>query len=165
MMPRPVVSNTSPIIALDLIGRLDLDSLRRVAGSLAPYRKVSGLFLCEELLNIDYALLIQQDPSVKKKNRYSLTHFHVKIDWPIADAAEDLARSLRYISKDIYEKGDKYAEDAQKKFFEPCPDYVIGRGFFRHLPNGGVRLLPAVGSFLGDIFGKPFAAGCGGYPL
>jgi len=70
------------------------------------------------LLPIDYALLIQRDPVSKARNRYSLTHFHVKVDWPIANAAEDLGRNLRYISKDIYEKGDKYAEDVQKKFFE-----------------------------------------------
>ncbi|MGA9478786.1 MAG: hypothetical protein WBV21_13480, partial [Desulfobacterales bacterium] len=68
------------------------------------------------LLPVDYALMIQRDPSTKSKNRYGLSHFHVRIDWPIADAAEDLARNLRYISKDIYEKGDKYAEDIQKKF-------------------------------------------------
>jgi hypothetical protein len=72
----------------------------------------------ELLLPVDYALLIQRDPTTIAKNRYSLSHFHVRIDWPIADAAEDLARGLRYISKDIYEKGDKYAEDIQKKFFE-----------------------------------------------
>ncbi|MBW2368272.1 MAG: hypothetical protein JRH15_10335 [Deltaproteobacteria bacterium] len=70
------------------------------------------------LLPVDYALLIQRDPALKAKDRYSLTHFHVKIDWPITEAAEFLAQSLRYISKDLYEKGDKYAEDIQKKFFE-----------------------------------------------
>jgi hypothetical protein len=70
------------------------------------------------LLPVDYALLVQRDPATKAKNRYTLTHFHVRIDWPIAEAAEDLARTLRYISKELYEKGDKYAEDIQKKFFE-----------------------------------------------
>jgi len=70
------------------------------------------------LLPVDYALLIQRDPTITAKNRYGLTHFHVRIDWPIADAAEDLARQLRYISKDIYERGEKYADDIQKKFFE-----------------------------------------------
>jgi len=74
--------------------------------------------LLKVLLPVDYALLIQRDPTSEKKNRYSLSHFHVRIDWPIADAAEDLASSLRYISKDLYEKGDKYAVDVQKKFFE-----------------------------------------------
>jgi hypothetical protein len=29
-----------------------------------------------------------------------------------------LGLSLRYISKDLFERGDKYAEDLQKKFFE-----------------------------------------------
>ena len=70
------------------------------------------------LLPVDYALLIQRNPAGKATSRYSLSHFHVRIDWPIADAAEDLARSLKYISKDLFEKGDKYAEDIQKKFFE-----------------------------------------------
>lgn len=68
------------------------------------------------LLPVDYAVLIQRDQSFK--DRYGLSHFHVRIDWPIADAAEDLGRQLRYISKDLYEKGEKYAEDIQKKFFE-----------------------------------------------
>jgi hypothetical protein len=81
------------------------------------------------LLPVDYALLIQRDPVTHAKNRYQLSHFHVRIDWPIADAAEDLSRNLRYISKDIYEKGDKYAEDIQKKFFEyyGLPMMVGGR--------------------------------------
>ena len=70
------------------------------------------------LLPVDYALLVQRNPASKTRDRYDLSHFHVKIDWPIAEAAEDLAQSLRYISKDLYEKGDKYAEDIQKKFFE-----------------------------------------------
>jgi hypothetical protein len=70
------------------------------------------------LLTVDYALLIQRDPATKAHNRYSLSHFHVRIDWPIIEAAEDLAQDLRYISKDIFERGEKYAEDLQKKFFE-----------------------------------------------
>lgn len=70
------------------------------------------------MLPVDYALLIQRDATVKARNRYSLSHFHVRIDWPIANAAEDLAMELRYISKDLYEKGDAYAEEIQKKFFE-----------------------------------------------
>ncbi len=70
------------------------------------------------LLPVDYALLIQRDPASKARNRYCMTHFHVRVDWPIIDAAESLGRDLRYISKDIFERGDKYAEDLQKKFFE-----------------------------------------------
>jgi hypothetical protein len=83
----------------------------------------------ESLLNVDYALLIQQDPTVKKKNRYALTHFHVKIDWPIADAAEDLAKWLRYIQSNLYEKTDKEARLLQNKLFEyyGCHHSVGGR--------------------------------------
>jgi hypothetical protein len=81
------------------------------------------------LLPVDYALLVQRDPTSHTRDRYRLSHYHVRIDWPIADAAEDLARSLRYISKDLYEKGEKYAEDVQKKFFEYYgqPDMAGGR--------------------------------------
>ena len=50
------------------------------------------------LLPVDYALLIQRDPTGRTKNRFSMSHFHVRIDWPIADAAEDLARSLTSFS-------------------------------------------------------------------
>jgi hypothetical protein len=81
------------------------------------------------LLPIDYALLIQRDPTTRVKNRYHLSHFHVRVDWPITEAAEDLAQNLRYISKDLYEKGDRYAEIVQKKFFEyfGMPVMVGGR--------------------------------------
>jgi len=72
--------------------------------------------LLRSLLPVDYALLIQR--SRQTRVQYALTHFHVRVDWPIAEASEDLARYLRYISKDLYEKGDKYAEDLQKKLFE-----------------------------------------------
>lgn len=83
----------------------------------------------EALLPVDYALLIQRDPTTHVANRYGLTHYHVRIDWPIADAAENLAQHLRYISKDLYEKGDKYAELVQRKLFEyyGMPFMVGGR--------------------------------------
>lgn len=80
------------------------------------------------LLPVDFALLIQRNPAIRAKSRYQLTHFHVKIDWPIADAAEDLAQKLRYISKDLYEKGDEYAEIIQKKFFEYYGMQVMAGG-------------------------------------
>ncbi|OQY50017.1 MAG: hypothetical protein B6230_07065 [Desulfobacteraceae bacterium 4572_89] len=83
------------------------------------YLETPGFFdFMRSLLPVDYALLIQRDPKSVARDRYALTHFHVRIDWPIADAAEDLAIRLRYISKDLYEKGDAYADAFQKKFFE-----------------------------------------------
>ena len=85
--------------------------------------------LITNLLNVDYALLIQQDPTIKKKNRYALTHFHVKIDWPIADAAENLAKWLRYIQNNLYENGDTEGRIIQNKLFEyyGCHHSVGGR--------------------------------------
>jgi hypothetical protein len=74
--------------------------------------------LLRGLLPIDYALLIQQDPASKKRSRYILSHFHVRIDWLIDFAAESLGKQLRYISKDLYEKGEQYAETMVEKLFE-----------------------------------------------
>ncbi|MFZ7112571.1 MAG: hypothetical protein ACOWYE_12885 [Desulfatiglandales bacterium] len=97
--------------------------------NLRYFERPMFLDLVESLLHIDYALLIQPDPTVKKKNRYALTHFHVKIDWPIADAAEDLARHLRYIQNNLYENGDKVGRHLQNKLFEyyGCHHSVGGR--------------------------------------
>jgi len=101
----------------------------------------------EDLLPVDYALLIQRDPS-QSKHRYSLSHFHVRIDWPITEAAEDLGRYLRYVSKDIYEKGEKYAEDVQKKFFEyyALPDMIGGRRTAASVAAQYLRRLPFISS-------------------
>ena len=74
--------------------------------------------LLKNLLKADFALLIQRDPTIKARYRFGLTHFHVRIDWPLATAAEDLGRWLRYISKDLYEKGERPAENLQQKLYE-----------------------------------------------
>ncbi len=102
---------------------------KRYTPNLRYFDEPPFLGFVKELLNIDYALLIQQDPTIKKKNRYALTHFHVKIDWPIADAAEDLAKSLRYIQNNLYENGDEQARVLQNKLFEyyGCHHSVGGR--------------------------------------
>jgi len=102
-------ANLLPSRALPLSGKFDRNQKYLESVHFFNFLRV--------LLPVDYALLIQRDPASKTRDRYDLSHFHVKIDWPIAEAAENLAQSLRYISKDLYEKGDKYAEDIQKKFF------------------------------------------------
>ena len=102
---------------------------KRFHQNLRHFDSPGFLDFIEDLSDIDYALLIQQDPTVKKKNRYSLTHFHVKIDWPIAEAAQDLAKGLRYIQNNLYENGDKEASILQNKLFEyyGCHHTVGGR--------------------------------------
>lgn len=73
--------------------------------------------LCN-LLDSDFAILVQRDRTVKASYRFALTHFHVQIDWPVADAAQDLGCWLRYISKDLYEKGERVGEVIQQKLYE-----------------------------------------------
>ena len=74
--------------------------------------------LLRSLLKSDFSVLLQLDPSIKSKYRYGLSHFHVRIDWPVAYAAEDLGKSLRYISRELYEKGDKLADNLEQKLYE-----------------------------------------------
>ncbi|MCD6560976.1 MAG: hypothetical protein J7L16_04350 [Deltaproteobacteria bacterium] len=107
----------------------DISLYKRFHQNLKHFDSPGFLNLIDELINIDYALLIQQDPTIKKKNRYSLTHFHAKIDWPIADAAENLAKWLKYIQNNLYEHGDKTARILQNKLFEyyGCHYSVGGR--------------------------------------
>jgi len=102
---------------------------KRFHQNLRHFESPRFLEFVESLLKVDYALLIQQDPTIIKKNRYSLTNFHVKIDWPIADAAEDLAKWLRYIQNNLYENGDKEGHILQNKLFEyyGCHYSVGGR--------------------------------------
>ncbi len=95
--------------------------------------------LITDLSNIDYALLIQNDPSIKRQNRYMMTHFHVRVDWPIDNATEEMAQEYRYITKDLYERGEKYANHLENKLFE-------NYGF--HHSVGGRRTATVVASQL-----------------
>ncbi|MBM3298417.1 MAG: hypothetical protein FJY85_00510 [Deltaproteobacteria bacterium] len=74
--------------------------------------------LLKGVLKSDFAVLLQRDPTVKARYRYGISHFHVRIDWPVAQAAEDLGKHLRYISKDLFERGDRVAESIQQKLYE-----------------------------------------------
>lgn len=122
---------------------LSLDTFDRTQKQLESARFFSFL---KELLPLDYALLIQRDPASVAVNRYAVTHFHVRIDWPVSDAAEDLGRYLRYISKDLYEKGDKYAESLQKKLFEyyGFPFMVGGRRTAALVASQFLKKLPFI---------------------
>ncbi len=107
----------------------DFTLYKRFHNNLKHFDNPKFLHLIESLIDVDYALLVQQDPTGKKKNRYSLTHFHVKVDWPIADAAENLAKTLRYVQSHLYENGDKEGRLLQRKLFEyyGCHYSVGGR--------------------------------------
>jgi len=110
--------------------------------------------LLRSLLPVDYAILIQKDSASGAKNRYLLSHFHVKIDWPIATAAEDLGRELSYLRGSLYERGEEYAEYMQQKFFE-C------YGF--HHSVGGRRAAAAVAAQFSrrlDFLSTIYVASC-----
>lgn len=96
----------------------DMQVYKNFADNLRYFERKGFFNLLDGLIPLDYALLIQRDETIKRKTRYMLSHFYVRIDWPITQAAEDLGRYLRYISKEIYEKGNKYAEALQQKLFE-----------------------------------------------
>ena len=101
------------------LGNLAMFDLQEVFHQRMRYFNDSAFIdLLTSLLKSDFAVLIQRDPTVKARYRFGVSHFHVRIDWPVADAAEDLARSLRYISKDLYEKGEKAGEIIQQKLYE-----------------------------------------------
>ncbi len=101
------------------IGKIPYITLyKRYTSNLRYFNNPSFSQLVKDLTPVDYALLIQNDPTTKKQNRYLLSHFHVRVDWPIDDATEAMALDLRYIGKDLYERGEKYAQDLHKKLFE-----------------------------------------------
>ncbi len=108
---------TNKLIKENLEYVADFKLYKDFTKNLAYFEQSDFFTLLEQLLPVDYALLIQKDSTIKR-TRYTLSHFRVKIDWPIDAAAEDLAKSLRYVSKDLYEKGEKYAEMLQQKLFE-----------------------------------------------
>jgi hypothetical protein len=108
------------------VNKENLDELKLTGTSFADrfqtqmkyFEKNQFYQLLRTLLPVDYSLLIQKDNLAKQKNRFLLSHFHVRIDCLIDNSAEALGRQLRYISKDLYENGEGYAQDMVEKLFE-----------------------------------------------
>jgi hypothetical protein len=70
--------------------------------------------LFTELLNLDYALIVQQaEPS-----RFALTHMHVKIERLTDNAIRELAKTLGYIERRLFERGEAFVEALEIKFYE-----------------------------------------------
>ena len=97
---------------------VDVPLYKRYTKNLRYFESPGFGKLLLDLTSVDYAVLVQQDPSIKRQNRYVMTHFHVRVDWPIDDATEDMAQQMRYISKELYEKDEKYAQSLHHKLFE-----------------------------------------------
>ncbi len=105
--------------------------------------------LLSRSLDLDSALVIQRDPTVTARGRYALTDGFVKVDFPVTDAAERLARHLRYVSKKITDTDipeevilgrTPVADRLEEKFFE-----YYG---FHHATAGNRRTASAVAAQL-----------------
>jgi len=103
---------------------------RTLIATWATFDRPRFLDFLESWLDVDYALLIQQDPTGAKKQPICSNPFsREKSTGPYADAAEDLARWLRYIQTHLYEMGDPEGRYLQRKLFEyyGCMSNVGGR--------------------------------------
>lgn len=106
-------------ITKENLGNLGLFDLRDVFRHRTRFFEDSAFpLVLRTVMRSDFAVLIQRDPSIRTRYRFGISHFHVRIDWPVAQAAEDLGRYLRYISRDLYEKGEKLGDLLQQKVYE-----------------------------------------------
>lgn len=90
---------------------LDFELLRPRALGLDD---VSFDALFAELLNLDYALVVQRP----ELGRFELTHMHVKIERLTDNAIRELAKALGYIERRLFERGEAYVEAIETKFYE-----------------------------------------------
>ena len=74
--------------------------------------------LMKLLFPLDYALLIQSRSENVDTWPFELTHFHVKIERLLDNAIRSLALHLNYLERGLYERGEKYVDLLEKKFFE-----------------------------------------------
>lgn len=71
------------------------------------------------LLPLDFGLMIQREPMAEGHlDTFQLSHFHVKIERLTDNALREMGCSLNYIERTLYEKGDEFIEQLERKFFE-----------------------------------------------
>ncbi|MBF0137180.1 MAG: hypothetical protein H7833_14590 [Magnetococcus sp. DMHC-1] len=76
-------------------------------------------FLLRALMPLDFSLLIQKKATEECKTRqFQLTHFHVKIERLTDSALRSLGIHLNYLKKGLYERGEEFIDEFEKKFFE-----------------------------------------------
>lgn len=73
--------------------------------------------LLRKLLPRDYALLAQHAAQTENGS-FALTHMHVKIERLTDSAIKELGKSLGYIDRRLFERGEDYVEALESKFFE-----------------------------------------------
>ncbi|MBF0624733.1 MAG: hypothetical protein HQL82_07985 [Magnetococcales bacterium] len=75
--------------------------------------------LLRMLMPLDFSLLIQRSGTEKiPAGEFQLTHFHVKIERLFDSALRAMGIYLNYLERSLYERGEDFMEDLEKKFFE-----------------------------------------------
>ena len=109
--------------------RVSWRNLQRFAPvlDLSEYKSADGRFdspaledLVRKLLPLDYALMVERvaDGDGDGDEIFELTHFHVKVERLTDNAIKDLGRSLGYIERRLFERGEDYVEALETKFYE-----------------------------------------------
>lgn len=72
------------------------------------------------MLPLDYALVIQRDAEEEDTDEhgYGISHFHVKIERLTDNALRDIGVHLNFLERHIFEHGEAFIEELEKKFFE-----------------------------------------------
>jgi len=103
--------------------QLSADNLAQIAPELPPILNDPAAAeidnpafagLLDALLRLDYALVVQRDA----RNQLSLSHVHVKVERLTDNAIRELAQSLGYIERRLFERGERYVEAIEAKFYE-----------------------------------------------
>ncbi len=71
--------------------------------------------LLDRLVDLDYGLLIQRESA---DTGLRLTHMHVKVERLTDNAVRQLAVTLGYIKRRLYEQGEAWVEALERKYFE-----------------------------------------------
>ncbi|HYM33523.1 MAG TPA: hypothetical protein VEU47_19645 [Candidatus Cybelea sp.] len=76
--------------------------------------------LLAKLCTLDYALMITRPPTPRGEPQgpCALTHMHVKVERMTDSAIKELGKSLGYIERRLFERGEDYVDALEAKFFE-----------------------------------------------
>ncbi len=74
--------------------------------------------LVRQLSRLDYALMLERDEEEDPRPAWRLTHMHVKVERLTDNAIKDLTKSLGYVDRRLFERGEDYVDALEIKFFE-----------------------------------------------
>ncbi|OSM00422.1 hypothetical protein [Magnetofaba australis] len=103
--------------------------------------------LVRMLIPLDFALLVQRD---EEDPEHYLTHFHVKIERLTDMALRAMALHLGYVERSLYEQGESFVDQFERKFFEYFNYYHNAAG--RRSASALAAQLLTFGGQCADIF-------------